>query len=182
MRSCDEIGRYIVSLYQYIPTSVKEGLVLVFIIGAILMLAFAGFKKGIRYSASLLLMEYVFLLFCSTVIFRYSINKNLGYEFRPFWSYSRDALVIENIMNVVVFVPIGLLVGWLFRSMTWRKVLIIGGSISIMVEGLQYFYERGFAEVDDVIHNTVGCLIGFGIYSIVRVGYEKACKRRLGVM
>ena len=29
------------------------------------------------------------------------------------------------------------------------------------------------AEVDDVMHNTLGCLIGYGLYSIVRIGYEK---------
>ncbi len=31
---------------------------------------------------------------------------------------------------------------------------------------------RGFSEVDDVMHNTVGCLIGFGFITILRLIFK----------
>ena len=41
---------------------------------------------------------------------------------------------------------------------------------------------KGFAEFDDVFHNTIGCMIGYGIYSLVSMGYEKAFKRHVAVL
>ena len=31
--------------------------------------------------------------------------------------------------------------------------------------------------MDDVIHNTVGCLIRYGLFSLMRLGYERVAKR-----
>lgn len=64
-------------------------------------------------------------------------------------------------MNVVVFIPVGLPLGIAFKQMTWWKALLIGCGISVTIESLQYFFMRGLSEVDDVLHNAVGCLIGY---------------------
>ena len=115
----EQFRTYIVSLYQNIPTEVYEGLLSVFCLGLVIFIAWKGFKTGLRYSAILLLVEYVFLLFCSTVIFR-ATGEISQYDFHPFWSYKaiqdgREDLLAENIMNVVVFVPVGLMLGSFLR-------------------------------------------------------------------
>ena len=123
-------------------------------------------KIGFRYSAALFLLEYIFLLFCSTVIFR-PTGDTRQYDFHPFWSYNaiqegREDLLAENIMNVVVFIPVGLILGLLLKDKkAWLISLIIGCGISVTIEALQFFLMRGFSEVDDVMHNTLGCVIGF---------------------
>ena len=66
-------------------------------------------------------------------------------------------------MNVVVFVPVGLLLGIAFKQMTWWKTLLIGCSISITIEALQFWFMKGYSEMDDVMHNTLGCIVGFMI-------------------
>lgn len=38
---------------------------------------------------------------------------------------------------------------------------MIGCSISITVEALQFWFMKGFSEVDDVMHNMVGCIFGY---------------------
>ena len=136
-------------------------------------IAWKGFKIGLRYSVALLLIEYIFLIFCSTVIFR-ATGEIRQYDFHPFWSYKaiqegRDDLLAENIMNVVVFIPVGLLLSIAFKQMTWWKVLLIGCGISVTIESLQFFFMRGFSELDDVMHNTLGCLLGYGIMTILRI-------------
>lgn len=69
-------------------------------------------------------------------------------------------------MNVIVFIPVGLLLGsWLRVKGSWAIALLIGCSISLTIESLQFLFIKGFSEVDDVMHNTVGCLIGFLIVS-----------------
>ena len=167
----EQFRQYIINLYQDIPQEVYEGLLSVFCLGLVVFIAWKGLKTGLRYSAVLLLVEYIFLLFCSTVIFRTS-GDTRQYDFHPFWSYSRPDLFVENIMNVIVFIPIGMILGSLLRvkgsstseatkSMTWLIALLIGCSVSVTIEAMQYFLHRGFAETDDVMHNTVGCLIGW---------------------
>ena len=169
----DEFKQYIISLYKDIPQEFYEGLLSVFCLSVVLFIAFKGIRTGFRWSSALLLIEYIFLLFCSTVIFR-PTGETRQYDFHLFWSYNaiqegKVDLLPENIMNVVVFIPVGLLLGCAFRQMTWGKALLIGCSISITIEALQFCFMKGFSEVDDVMHNTVGCLIGYLMTSSIRL-------------
>ena len=160
----DEFKQYIISLYKDIPQEVYEGLLSVFCIGVVLFVAFKGIRTGLKWSSVLLLIEYIFLIFCSTVIFR-TTGETRQYDFHPFWSYNRPELLIENIMNVVVFIPVGVLLGFMFQGsrfkMTWWKALLIGCSISVTIEALQFWFMKGFSELDDVMHNTLGCILGY---------------------
>lgn len=125
----EEFRQYIISLYKDIPQEVYEGLLSVFCLGVVLFIAFKGVRIGLRWSSVLLLIEYIFLLFSSTVIFR-PIGETRQYDFHPFWSYDRPELLVENIMNVIVFIPVGLLLGSLLRVKGSRLVaLLIGCSI-----------------------------------------------------
>ena len=38
--------------------------------------------------------------------------------------------------------------------------------LSFAIESLQFVLKKGLAETDDIIHNTLGCLIGYGIYTL----------------
>ena len=152
---------YVFSLVHATPYYVYEGIASIFCLGLVVFIAWKGFKTGLWYSAALLLIEYIFLLFCSTVIFR-PTGETRQYDFHPFWSYGRPELLVENIMNVIVFVPIGMILGSLLKVKgSWLVALLIGCSISITIEALQFWFMKGFSEVDDVMHNTVGCLAGY---------------------
>ncbi len=165
--------QYLIDLYHDVPQEVYEGLLSVFCLGAVFIIAFKGFRKGWRCVAGLLLADYVALLYCSMVIFR-PYTEDAGPDFTPFWSYAainegRIELIPENVMNAVVFVPVGILLGSLLRVKgSWLIALAVGMGISISIETKQYFFHRGFAETDDVMHNTIGCLIGYGIISLIR--------------
>ena len=160
----EQFELYIVSLYQDIPQEVYEGLLSIFCIGVILLVVWKGIKTAPRYSAALLLIEYTFLLFCSTAMFR-TTGEARRYNFHPFWSYNDSSLFVENVMNAVVFVPIGLLLGIAINYIRWWQVLLISSGISVSVETLQFVFMKGFSELDDVMHNTLGGLLGFLIYS-----------------
>ncbi len=172
----NQFVKYVVNLFKDVPVYVYEVLGLVFFIGTVLMLTFGGFRKGIRYSCRSLIAEYVILLFSSTVLYR-SYRKRLKNDFHPFWSYDAlqnggEKLLPEIIMNVVVFVPVGLMQGCAFKNMTWWKVLLIGSGVSVCIETMQYYFQRGFAETDDVMHNTLGSMIGLEIMTILRIIFK----------
>lgn len=160
----EQIWKYAVSLCQNIPLMVYGVMACLFFLGVVLFIAFYGLKRGWRKIACLVLAEYVFLIYCSTLIFR-TYSEIRGYDFSPFWSYvaildGKTQYLPENIMNVIVFVPVGILLGCSFR-MTWWKALFFGCGISVSIEAIQYMFKRGFAETDDLIHNTIGCLFGY---------------------
>lgn len=71
---------------------------------------------------------------------------------------------INIIGNIVVFIPFGFL-GIVFEKLKNAKflfpVFILGIST---LEFLQFITKRGYAEIDDVILNTMGVAIGFGVY------------------
>ena len=183
----EQFRQYIINLYQDIPQEVYEGLLSVFCLGVVLFMVFKGVRTGFKWSSVLLLIEYVFLVFCSTVIFR-PTGETRQYDFHPLWSYDRPELLVENIMNVIVFIPIGMILGSLLRvkgswtsqatkSITWLVALLIGCSISITIEALQFWFMKGFSEVDDVMHNTVGCLVGWFMVKGLRLMVLRRAKR-----
>lgn len=65
----------------------------------------------------------------------------------------------QILTNVIMFVPIGVLVGWIWR---WRGLWIAAG-LSVGIEILQLVTSRGLCEFDDVIHNMIGAAIGVGV-------------------
>ncbi len=168
----DLFSKYIIDLYQDVPTSVYEGLFLVFCFGLVALIALKGFRKGWRLSAGLLALEYIVLIYCATVFFRI-YSETAGHDFTPFWSYralenGRNDLLTENIMNVVAFVPVGVLLSCASQRLKWWIVVLVGFGISLSIESLQFILKRGFSEFDDLFHNTLGCLVGIMIVEIIK--------------
>lgn len=118
-------------------------------------------------------MEYMVLLLALAVVTR-KVHPARAFDFSPLWSYrevlrsGKDALLTQNIANVLAFVPLGLLLGCAFGRMKWWKALAIGGGFSLLIEVLQFVLKRGFSEFDDVFHNVLGSAIGYGVYVGVR--------------
>jgi len=163
--------------YMGVPTIVYASLLFVFCLSFVICFAIKGFKKGWRTIYKIALVEILFLIYGSTVFFRKYVETR-GHNFQPFWSYKaiengEEFYIEENFLNFLFFLPVGLLLGCAFRSMTWWKVMMIGFCVSASIEIMQYVHNRGFAEVDDVMHNTLGCLVGYGIYKLAKYGLER---------
>jgi glycopeptide antibiotics resistance protein len=90
---------------------------------------------------------------------------------RPFWTYEAISegsknLIGESILNVVVFLPIGFLLGFVLKKCNWYVVIIFGMMMSVTIEISQLYFRKGLCETDDVIHNTLGCMLGFYVYKL----------------
>lgn len=78
----------------------------------------------------------------------------------------------EMIMNVLIFVPLGIYAGILFRTwIAWKKILLFF-SISLIIEVFQFILAVGAFDITDIINNTSGGIIGLMIY----LGIEKVFK------
>lgn len=68
--------------------------------------------------------------------------------------------------NVVWFIPLGYMGPYLFRKKcSFLKVTAIGFLFSGMIEFLQLIFQTGVTHIDDVLFNTLGTAIGYGIWA-----------------
>ena len=72
---------------------------------------------------------------------------------------------VKNIFgNIILFIPYGFL-GILYPKLNNFFWLIFSFFVVInLIEFSQFYFKRGFADIDDVILNTFGAVIGFFIY------------------
>jgi glycopeptide antibiotics resistance protein len=88
----------------------------------------------------------------------YQAYLRLGYEVD---------FIINLLGNILVFAPLGIFPALLFRKASWWRSMLVGGGISLFVECVQYFLMRQ-SDVDDVLLNTLGALVGYWIFLILR--------------
>ncbi len=93
------------------------------------------------------------------------------YELIPFWSYraianGRTDLRSEVFWNIVLFIPIGTLLSVLLNKARRFIPVIPCFLFSAAIELTQLFTHRGLFEFDDIIHNTLGAVIGILLYMI----------------
>ncbi len=48
-----------------------------------------------------------------------------------------------------------------FRTMTWRRSLVLAVAVGLTLEGMEGILQVGIVDIDDVILNACGVMIGF---------------------
>lgn len=110
------------------------------------------------------------LIYVQTIRGRGSTGVPLEPILTPFHTYRAylqepfEEILRMNFMNTVLVFPAGLLLCELLpkRWRFWRvlPVVLVLGALCAGVEYFQYINALGQAEIDDVIHNTLGALLG----------------------
>ena len=92
-------------------------------------------------------------------------------ELTPFWSYaefSQADIRWQVYMNVFLFIPFGFILPWASkRYHRLSAVILTAVCLSVFTEVVQYFLCIGLCETDDVIHNTLGAMIGYGYWRLL---------------
>ena len=128
----------------------------------------------IRNALLSLLWGYLFFVLCTTLLFR-ECSETIRYYLFPFWSYDllNYKVIAQHILNVLMFVPIGFLLSSVLNRTRWMQVIEMGCLMSVMIEILQLLTRRGVCNIDDVIHNTIGCAIGYGVFRLCNTILKK---------
>lgn len=84
---------------------------------------------------------------------------------------------IQNINNILVFMPFGAL----FPGKRWRWLLITVVLFSATIEIVQYCFNLGWCEIDDVICNVLGAAIVFGLWKMIK-GKANAFREKDGFL
>lgn len=78
------------------------------------------------------------------------------------------AFALSNILgNIVIFVPLGIYFSLFHHKAKKRKTVLWIFLFSLIIEIIQYIFRLGIGDIDDIILNVFGGVIGLGLYKIV---------------
>ena len=85
------------------------------------------------------------------------------------YDIKREA-AINIIGNISMFIPTGVIMPILYKRLDcFWKVLLAGAGLSFVIEVIQLLFPGSVTDIDDLILNTLGVAVGYGVYA--------ACKR-----
>ena len=71
------------------------------------------------------------------------------------------------LLNVAVFVPLGMALPFIYKKSSIIKVLLAGLLFSFLIEFVQHYVGRQ-SEIDDLICNTLGAVAGYLLYLLIK--------------
>lgn len=103
-----------------------------------------------------------------------SINLHPFSAYREAWNSFSITAWRNIVLNIMMFVPFGFLLPLLserFRR-AWITYLL-GFILTVGIECIQYYTGRGIFEIDDIIGNTIGMMIGYGLIMLLLYVIQK---------
>ncbi|ENQ3081323.1 VanZ family protein [Bacillus cereus] len=107
-----------------------------------------------------------------TLKFDGAINVNLIPFVKTIKMFKNDFTGIGNALynvvgNILLFIPLGLFVPLLFKNENkLYKIALYGFVFSLLIEVLQLLTPSNLTDIDDIIFNTLGAVIGYFLYNI----------------
>ena len=116
--------------------------------------------------SNLLFIIYILLLY--ELLTRAELNTVRGYNLVPFsemfrYEIESTSFYLNVVGNIVIFIPFGYLISTYIKPKRILSILIVSVISSATVEFVQLCIGRSF-DVDDIILNSLGAIIGFLIY------------------
>jgi len=114
---------------------------------------------------------------------KYAVNLIPFETINGFWRALRENRINTDIAlfnifgNIALFVPFGFLIPCLEKKLRalW-KCAAVSFVVVLAVETLQFIFKVGSFDVDDIILNLIGVIIGYAVYKIAAAIYKKTSK------
>lgn len=137
--------------------------------------------KKIRWLGRVLFLFYmlvlVYLMFFFEAYDRTMENRRYLYNLVPFQEIRRFIVyrerlgfpvVMENLMgNVVGFMPYGFILPLIYKSKRklWM-IMLLTMEFSLFIELTQLMLKVGICDIDDILMNTIGGMLGYGLFTV----------------
>lgn len=132
--------------------------------------------------SGMLLLIFLGIVFGSTVFTR-EPKAYREYELELLWSWKAvfrgdREMLKENLLNMLLLFPAGLLLPSLFhKKLPWWTGLAVGLFISAGIETGQLVLRRGLFEWDDMVHNSLGCMLGVWCSNFLMAVYKAMTRK-----
>ena len=169
--------------FIYLLGSIRFSIIVYFILNVIFL--FSGkrkFKEDFRTQKKKILFEFLLLLYMCTIL---KITGVIGMNFNTQFNSSvlKNIIIVPFvgsnikmvILNILMFVPYGILLPIVFTKRKWdvKGICFISFCSSLCIEILQLFGGR-LCEIDDLIANIGGTIIGYLVLQLIK----KLCSKR----
>lgn len=177
----------IMEVAGYLPIGILCGiLVVVLYVICILCLERKNRKKNrlsvhVRNSVVWFILSVYIVVMSVTVFLSREPGSRQGIDMTLFGTWGitpqAHAFVIENIL---LFVPFGILCPFAVTPtgrtsddthsrgrIASRFTVLLGFIISVGIETVQFLTERGYCQLDDIVMNTLGSLVGYMIFLVI---------------
>lgn len=95
----------------------------------------------------------------------------VDWRFLVRWN-ENDAQKVFLLANIIMFIPFGVLLPMFSKTMNHILIALpFALACSVSIEALQLKYQLGFCQLDDVVANSAGFLIGFLFFLVIRDVY-----------
>ena len=149
-------------------------------------------EKKVRTLGKVLFVLYIgfliYFLFLSDwygregVMDEYRYNLELSKEIRRFIVYRKQLGALEVFSNlfgkILIFVPFGFFIAMASSSRSFFKALFNSLGLSLCVEILQLVTRVGSFDVDDILLNTIGGMLGYIVFMICNLIRRKCYVRK----
>ncbi|MCR5755499.1 MAG: VanZ family protein [Acetatifactor sp.] len=156
------------AVFGYLPYGVAGGVLAFVVLSLLNSLRCKKGKRLFSVPAGTLFFMYIVIMLFITFLSRES-GSRVGVDMELFstWGINKrnNAYVLENIM---LFVPYGFLGACtLLTARNFFPCLFLGLFTSVEIEYMQMVTKRGFFQIDDILTNTLGAVIGYFIFMMI---------------
>lgn len=140
-------------------------------------------KKNANYSRNIL-VGVIFFSYIVAVIYATFFSERLQYETINLKMFSSYFYLLEDfsyrlwfqmVGNILLFIPIGGMLPIILKKFSkFQYILFVGLALSACIELVQYITKRGVLDVDDIINNMLGVILGYCCFKIFsELGLQK---------
>lgn len=114
----------------------------------------------------------------------YAYNLELFKEIKRFYHYRKqlgmEAVVLNLGGNVAGFMPFGFILPIISRrGRKWYNTFMLGFFLSLCIETVQLIFKVGSFDVDDLLLNTTGVILGFVVHKLIQgIGIRRRWRAR----
>ncbi|NLM35434.1 MAG: VanZ family protein [Clostridiales bacterium] len=177
------------SIFRMAKEYLLLGIIVVVFVSIGYFLIFKVMKKDSKklskrkFFVGALLLCYMVVVLGATMFSRPSFeisasSLHLFFSYKDAWNSFSKAAWRNIILNICMFIPLGFLLP-LFsdKFKIWWKNYLVGLATTLIIELLQLVTHRGIFEIDDIINNFWGTMIGYGLIILVKDLFKRKDKR-----
>lgn len=161
------IVRDLLAVFRYLPYGLIVGIFAALLLGAWNDRKKRKGKETFSVAAVTCFLMYAAIILCITFLSRESgSGQKIDLQLFSTWGINdrNNAYVVENIL---LFIPFGFISPCAFKVFRKPHICVAAGFLtSLAIELLQLLTQRGFFQIDDIITNTLGMLIGYIVFAL----------------
>lgn len=154
--------------------------ILISVIFIILTKKLLCFKRKYVRILSFGILEVYVSMIIHTTIFNRTIMSTRVYKLFPLWSWiewlsnGNISMLIENLLNILLFIPFGFLYGLTFCKSRKISMFVCSCILSYTIEFAQLLLKKGVFELlDDPLNNLIGCTVGYLLFRLIKNAVDK---------